>query len=109
MSKCVFSFFPPSFQVGRNNLGLLCKDLMAHKKVTTPFIEPLMEIFTTIRSNADARIQEVTEIIAELRDPMKEDKTNSSGDREEGDNDDDAVGEAAEKRNRADADDEQRK
>ena len=62
-------------EVGRNNLGLLCKDLMAHKKVTTPFIEPLMEIFTTIRTNTDARIQEVTEIIAELRDPMKEDKT----------------------------------
>jgi condensin complex subunit 3 len=38
-------------EVGRANLGNLCKDLMASRRVTAAFIEPLMTIFTVIRSN----------------------------------------------------------
>ena len=63
------SVFDLADEVGRGNLGQLCKDLMAHSKVDTSFIEPLMAIFTVVRSNQDARIQEIVEIIADLRDP----------------------------------------
>lgn len=44
---------------------------MSSSKVHASFIEPLMTIFAVVRNNPDDRIQEVAEIIAELRDPMK--------------------------------------
>ncbi len=61
-------------EVGRVNLGNLCKDLMANKRVPAAFVEPLMEIFAKIRTDSESRIQEVAEIISELRDPLRSDE-----------------------------------
>lgn len=47
---------------------------MCSKKVTTVFIEPLMDVFNGIRSNTDIRIQEIAEIIEDLRNPMQDDR-----------------------------------
>ena len=41
--------FDLSDEVGRNNLGQLCKDLLSSKRITTQFIEPLMSVFTVVR------------------------------------------------------------
>ncbi|TRY70433.1 hypothetical protein TCAL_09294 [Tigriopus californicus] len=67
----IIKVFDLADEVGRGNLRLLCKDLMSSSKVHASFIEPLMTIFAVVRNNPDDRIQEVAEIIAELRDPMK--------------------------------------
>ena len=57
--------------MGRANLCALCKDLLGSARVTAPFVEPLMKVFCAIRSDVDERIQEVAEIISEMRDPMQ--------------------------------------
>eukprot|EP00095_Tigriopus_kingsejongensis_P007922 maker-scaffold1210_size55525-snap-gene-0.20 protein:Tk07922 transcript:maker-scaffold1210_size55525-snap-gene-0.20-mRNA-1 annotation:"hypothetical protein CAPTEDRAFT_225765" len=67
----IIKVFDLADEVGRNNLGSLCKDLLLSPKVHTSFVESLMSIFAVVRTNQDTRIQEVAEIIAELRDPMK--------------------------------------
>ena len=62
--------------MGRANLCALCKDLLGSARVTAPFVEPLMKVFCAVRSDVDERIQEVAEIISELRDPMQVSGTN---------------------------------
>lgn len=51
-------------------LGLV-KELLLKKSVPQAFVEPLMKIHRTVQSNVQQRIQDVAEIISELRDPMK--------------------------------------
>ena len=57
--------------MGRANLCGLCKDLLGSARVTAPFVEPLVKVFCVVRSDVEQRIQEVAEVISEMRDPMQ--------------------------------------
>ena len=57
--------------MGRGNLVALVKDLLGSARVTAPFVEPLMKVFCAVRADVDQRIQEVAEVISEMRDPMQ--------------------------------------
>ena len=66
------SAFDLADEVGRNNLAKLCKDIMGHKLASFELMEPLVKVFSKIRTDTDMRVQELAELIAEIRDPMKE-------------------------------------
>ena len=61
-----------NFQVGRANLSKLCLDLLGNNKVTVDLVEPIVAVLNKVELNREARIQKLAEIIAELRDPMKD-------------------------------------
>ena len=52
----------------------LVKDLLLQKNVPFTLVKPLMQIHRLVQTNAQQRIQDIAEIIAELRDPMREDQ-----------------------------------
>ena len=60
---------------GRNHLLALVKDLLLRKNVPFTLVKPLMQIHRLVQTNPQQRIQDIAEIIAELRDPMKEDQS----------------------------------
>ena len=59
-----------SFQAGRNNLAKLCRDLLSSSRVSSDFTEPVTRVYASVQPNANARIQDIAEIIAELREPL---------------------------------------
>lgn len=83
------NLFDLADEVGRNNLAKLCKELLANRHVPSVFVEKLMKIHRVVQTNAQVRIQEVAEIIAELRDPMKDDRSrlNDANQKEEEEDD----------------------
>ena len=62
-------FFCP--KAGRNNLLALVKELLLKPSVPHSLVKALMKIHRTVQTNPQQRIQDVAEIISELRDPMK--------------------------------------
>ena len=58
------------FQAGRNNLSKLCRDLLSNPKVPSGFTDPVTRVLAYVQTNPNSRIQEVAEIIAELREPL---------------------------------------
>jgi len=40
------------------------------RKVPTSLVQPLVSVFELVRPECDARVRELAEIIAELRDPL---------------------------------------
>ena len=88
------SVFDLSDEMGRNNLAKLCREIMLSRKVTPDFVDPVMRIFSVVQNSPSSRIQEIAEIIAELRDPLllrdnAERKADDQGDEGFGDGDDD--------------------
>jgi len=57
-------------EVGRQNLCRLVKDLLTSSKTPVTFIPTLVTVFTKVEKNAQSRIDQVAEIISELKDPM---------------------------------------
>jgi len=60
-------------EVGRQNLCRLVKDLLASAKTPASFINALVTVFTKVEKNPQSRIDQVAEIISELKDPLDED------------------------------------
>ena len=58
------------FKVGRQNLCRLCKELLANRRLHVGFVEPVMKIYNVVQKNPETRIQEIAEIISDLRDPL---------------------------------------
>ena len=69
-----------TLQAGRNHLLALVKDLLLQKNVPFTLVKPLMQIHRLVQTNPQQRIQDIAEIIAELRDPMRDE--NVSNDKE---------------------------
>jgi condensin complex subunit 3 len=57
-------------EVGRRNLCRLIKDLLISSVTPASFIPHLVAIFTQVERNAQSRIDQVAEVISELKDPM---------------------------------------
>ena len=79
----IFSTLLFSLKAGRNNLLALVKELLLKKIVPHSLVEPLMKIHRTIQTNPQQQIQDIAEIISELRDPMKEMNTEQENDEEQ--------------------------
>ena len=63
----------------------LVKDLLLQKNVPFTLVKPLMQIHRLVQTNPQQRIQDIAEIIAELRDPMREDQSSQEETMEEND------------------------
>ena len=85
--------FDLSDEMGRNNLAKLCREILLSRKVTTDFVDPVMRVFTIVQGSPTSRIQDIAEIIAELREPLlsrdNEDKNVDNQDEGFGDSDED--------------------
>ena len=86
--------FDLSDEMGRNNLAKLCREILLSRKVTTDFVDPVMRVFTVVQGSPTSRIQEIAEIIAELREPLlsrdnENRNTNDQGDEGFGDSEED--------------------
>ena len=57
------------------------KELLLRTNVPHTFVEPLMKIHRTVQTNGQQRIQDVAEIISELRDPMKIERSDVIGEK----------------------------
>jgi len=66
-------------EVGRQNLCRLVKDLLTSSKTPVTFIPTLVTVFTKVEKNTQSRIDQVAEIISELKDPMVADTVPSDG------------------------------
>ena len=64
------SVFDLSDEAGRNNLAKLCRDLLSSSRVSSDFTDPVTRVYGQVQTNANARIQDIAEIIAELREPL---------------------------------------
>jgi condensin complex subunit 3 len=67
MMCCIFDL---GDEVGRQNLCRLIKDLLISSLTPASFIPHLVAVFTRVERNAQSRIDQVAEIISELKDPM---------------------------------------
>merc|ERR1719186_2038216 len=63
---------------GRQNLCRLVKDLLTSSKTPVTFIPTLGTVFTKVEKNTQSRIDQVAEIISELKDPMVADTVPSN-------------------------------
>ena len=68
----MISLFDLADVAGRNHLLALVKDLLVQKNVPFTLVKPLMQIHRLVQTNPQQRIQDIAEIIAELRDPMRD-------------------------------------
>jgi len=57
-------------EVGRQNLRRLVKDLLTSSKTPATFINCLVTVFTKVEKNPQSRIDQVAEIISDLKDPL---------------------------------------
>eukprot|EP00090_Calanus_glacialis_P042984 TRINITY_DN7612_c0_g1_i1.p1 TRINITY_DN7612_c0_g1~~TRINITY_DN7612_c0_g1_i1.p1 ORF type:complete len:1486 (-),score=621.94 TRINITY_DN7612_c0_g1_i1:145-4602(-) len=57
-------------EVGRTNLCKLIKDLLTSTKTPATFINSLVTVFTKVEKNAQSRVDQVAEIISDLKDPL---------------------------------------
>jgi len=57
-------------EVGRRNLCRLVKDLLTSNKTPASFINTLVTVFTKVEKNPQSRIDQVAEIISDLKDPL---------------------------------------
>ena len=64
------SVFDLSDEAGRTNLAKLCRDLLSSSRVSSDFTDPVTRVYGQVQTNANARIQDIAEIIAELREPL---------------------------------------
>lgn len=60
-------------EVGRQNLSRLVKDLLTSKKTPVSFVSTLVSVFTKVEKNPQSRIDQVAEIISDLKDPLESD------------------------------------
>jgi len=65
-------------EVGRQNLCRLVKDLLVSSKTPASFINALVNVFTKVEKNPQSRIDQVAEIISDLKDPLDEDPEDPS-------------------------------
>ena len=59
-------------EVGRQNLCKLIKDLLTSSKSPVTFVSALVEVFNKVEKNPQSRVDQVAEIISELKDPLDE-------------------------------------
>ena len=57
-------------EVGRQNLCKLIKDLLTSSKSPVTFVNSLVEVFNKVEKNPQSRIDQVAEIISDLKDPL---------------------------------------
>ena len=57
-------------EVGRQNLCKLIKDLLTSSKTSATFLNSLVTVFTNVEKNAQSRVDQVAEIISDLKDPI---------------------------------------
>ena len=57
-------------EVGRQNLCKLIKDLLTSSKTSATFLNSLVTVFTNVEMNAQSRVDQVAEIISDLKDPL---------------------------------------
>ena len=57
-------------EVGRQNLCKLIKDLLTSSKSPVTFVASLVEVFNKVEKNPQSRIDQVAEIISDLKDPL---------------------------------------
>merc|ERR1719312_1603541 len=65
-------------EVGRQNLRKLVKDLLSSSKTPVTFITALVTIFEKVETNPQSRIDQVAEIISDLKDPLDVDPSEVS-------------------------------
>lgn len=68
------SFYDLGDEVGRKNLAKLIKDLLISDKIPATLIPQLVYIFTRVEKSPQARIDQIAEVIAELKDPISNDR-----------------------------------
>ena len=68
-------------EVGRQNLSKLIKDLLTSSKTPVTFVSSLVEVFNKVEKNPQSRVDQVAEIISDLKDPLDaDDNTGGSPD-----------------------------
>lgn len=65
-----------SDESGRRKLLRLIIGLLSSRLISSSFVGPLMKIYHLIQTKAEAKVQEIAEVIADLRDPLT---TNTQG------------------------------
>ena len=68
LCNIVLSFFA-TLQAGRKNLLKLCKFILSNPNIGHSFVGPVMKVYHSIQPKVEVRIQEIAEIISDLRDP----------------------------------------
>jgi len=66
-------------EVGRRNLVKLVRDLLGSNKTPISFIPHLVEVFARVEENTQSRIEQIAEIISELKDPICDEVEMSPG------------------------------
>ncbi|CAB4056575.1 YCG1 [Lepeophtheirus salmonis] len=69
----MMQYFDLSDEAGRANLGNLMKDMLLSSKVCVLLVPQIIEVYQRVCSNTQTRVQDIAEIIAEIREPMKDD------------------------------------
>ena len=67
------SAFDFADEMGRQSLARLCRDLLTSKKIPIGFTEPSVRVLGEVQQNPNSRIQEIAEIISELREEEDDD------------------------------------
>jgi len=67
-------------EVGRQNLRKLIKDLLISSKSPVAFVSSLVEVFNKVEKNPQTRIDQVAEIISDLKDPLDAEEASSGSD-----------------------------
>jgi len=77
----ITSIYDLGDEVGRGNLVGLVKELLCSSKTPVSFVPVLVEVFSKVEKSVQQRIEQVAEIISDLKDPLvREDETTGSGD-----------------------------
>lgn len=64
--------------MGRNSLLRLCRELLANRNVPIDLVENSMRVFGIVHKKPESRVQEVAEIIAEIREPLLQTTTRAA-------------------------------
>ena len=67
-------------EVGRKNLRKLIKDILISNKSPVTFVPSLVEVFNKVEKNPQSRVDQIAEIISELRNPLEADEVPASPD-----------------------------
>ena len=67
-------------EVGRKNLRKLVKDILISNKSPVTFVPSLVEVFNKVEKNPQSRVDQIAEIISELKDPLEAEEVPASPD-----------------------------
>ena len=66
-------------EVGRQHLVSLVKALLTSPRTPASFIPALVEVFTRVEKDPQSRVNQVAEVISELKDPMQSSTQKAAG------------------------------